>query len=64
MKFYDKYLTPASENIKQAIIIVFVFILGFIVGYFTGNHENAQHKEVNHVKTSSVQITSYDLYNS
>lgn len=60
MKFYDKYLTPASENIKQAIVIILVFIIGFVVGYFIGNYdkdEKGKNQIINHV--ANIQNEDY-----
>lgn len=39
MKFYDKELTPKLESIKNSILIFIIFMLGFVVGYFTMNLE-------------------------
>ena len=55
MKFYDKYLTPASENIKQAIILLIVFVIGFVVGYFIRDHERNDKQTINNqTKVSSI----------
>lgn len=33
MKFYDKYMYKSQEKIKNIILIIAVFIIGFIAGY-------------------------------
>lgn len=34
MKIYDKYMYKSQEKIKNIILIIAVFIIGFISGYF------------------------------
>lgn len=34
MKIYDKYMYKSQEKIKNIILIIAVFIVGFISGYF------------------------------
>ena len=33
MKIYDKYMYKSQEKMKNIILIIFVFIIGFISGY-------------------------------
>ncbi len=33
MKIYDKYMYKSQEKIKNIILIIAVFIIGFIAGY-------------------------------
>lgn len=33
MKIYDKYMYKSQEKMKSIILIIFVFIIGFISGY-------------------------------
>lgn len=33
MKIYDKYMYKSQEKMKSIVLIIFVFIIGFISGY-------------------------------
>ena len=33
MKIYDKYMYKSQEKIKNIVLIIAVFIIGFIAGY-------------------------------
>ncbi len=50
MKIYDKYMYKSQEKIKNIILIIAVFIIGFISGYFcqysTINKLNSEIKEM------------------
>lgn len=58
MKFYDKNLTPASENIKQAILVLIIFIIGFVVGFFIGGYDK-QEKNKNQITNHIVSTVNY-----
>lgn len=34
IKIYDKYMYNSQEKFKTFAIIIFVFVLGFVAGYF------------------------------
>lgn len=38
MKFYDKYLYRAAEEIKVIVIILFLFLAGYILGGIVAIH--------------------------
>lgn len=50
MKIYDKYMYKSQEKIKNIILIIAVFMIGFIAGYAsevsTINKLNRQVKEL------------------
>ena len=50
MKFYDKKLTKVSDNIKNIVFMLIVFIIGFLAGYFITNTE----KKTNDISHPSV----------
>lgn len=34
VKIYDKYMYVSQEKFKSAILIIVVFLIGFLTGYF------------------------------
>lgn len=36
MKYYDKNLSKINTNIKSILLVLVVFVLGFIAGYVVG----------------------------
>ena len=58
MKIYDKYMYKSQEKIKNIVLIIAVFIIGFIAGYASEiNTINKLNKEINDLQenNSSVQ---------
>lgn len=56
MKIYDKYMYKSQEKIKNIILIVAVFIIGFIAGYASEiSTINKLNKEVNELKVGQQQ---------
>ena len=58
MKIYDKYMYKSQEKIKNIVLIIAVFIIGFITGYASQiNTINKLNKDINNVQenNSSVQ---------
>ncbi len=48
MKIYDKYMYKSQEKIKNIVLIIAVFIIGFIAGYASEiNTINKLNKEIN-----------------
>ena len=37
MKVYDKEIYQKQESIKYTVIIIIVFLLGFVAGYFASS---------------------------
>ena len=51
MKIYDKYMYKSQEKIKNIVLIIAVFIIGFIAGYASQiNTINKLDKEINDFK--------------
>ena len=42
MKIYDKEMYQKEQWIKSVILVIGIFILGFIVGYFVHNFEKQE----------------------
>ena len=58
MKIYDKYMYKSQEKIKNIVLIIAVFIIGFITGYASQiNTISKLNKDINNVQenNSSVQ---------
>ena len=58
MKIYDKYMYKSQEKIKNIVLIIAVFIIGFIAGYASQiNTISKLDKEINDFReiNSSVQ---------
>ena len=58
MKIYDKYMYKSQEKIKNIVLIIAVFIIGFIAGYASQiNTISKLNKDINNVQenNSSVQ---------
>lgn len=39
MKYYDKYLSKINTNIKNILLVLIVFCVGFFAGYIVGGQE-------------------------
>lgn len=50
MKIYDKYMYKSQEKIKNIILIIAVFIIGFISGYF------CQYSAINKLNNSIKEL--------
>jgi hypothetical protein len=59
MKVYDKEIYQKQESIKNTLIIIIVFLLGFFVGYISNSFTTAKAK-TNNVNVNSVKIESVD----
>ena len=46
VKIYDKYMYVSQEKFKTAILIIVVFLIGFLTGYFA-KKSNEKNKETN-----------------
>lgn len=54
MKIYDKYMYKSQEKIKNIILIIAVFIIGFIAGYASEiTTINKLNNEINTLKQES-----------
>ena len=58
MKFYDKELTKKSNTINTSILILIVFIFGFIIGYFSNKYEEQylNFNEKNNIKINLLEV--------
>ena len=59
MKFYDKKLTKVSDNIKNIVFMLLVFVIGFLAGYFISNSE----KKSNDISPTQV-VQNYSVDNT
>lgn len=67
MKFYDRELAKTEERIKSIVWVLFLFIIGFVVGYYTGSMElqkmqrkiDEQYVEIDSLKET---IHMYEVY--
>ena len=54
MKIYDKYMYKSQEKIKNIVLIIAVFIIGFIAGYASEiNTINKLNKELNNLQENN-----------
>lgn len=49
MKIYDKEMYKTTENLRNIIVIIAVFLIGFFIGYITGN--NIPQKDLDNKQT-------------
>lgn len=55
MKIYDKYMYKSQEKMKNIILIIAVFIIGFISGYFCQYSTiNKLNKEINELQKNTL----------
>lgn len=47
MKVYDKEIYQKQESIKYTVIIIVVFLLGFVAGYLASSFSNLEPKSNN-----------------
>ncbi len=56
VKIYDKDMYTSQEKLKTIVIIIMVFIIGFIAGYFSNNLIITNEGNLNNTNnTSQVQ---------
>lgn len=55
MKIYDKEMYQKEQIIKSILLVIGVFILGFIVGYFVHNFEKQEQINVLEQNTYRLQ---------
>ena len=51
VKIYDKYMYTSQEKLKNVVLIILVFLIGFVTGYFSNDTMNK--KEIETQNTSS-----------
>jgi len=39
VKYYDRYLSKINTNIKSILLVLIVFVVGFLSGYLVGGGE-------------------------
>lgn len=54
MKVYDKEIYQKQESIKYTVIIIVVFLLGFVAGYFANSFSITEPKTNNEIKIEKV----------
>ncbi len=58
VKIYDKYMYVSQEKLKTVILIISVFLIGFITGYFSKDsivkNDNSNEKIENSVSTNET----------
>lgn len=54
VKIYDKDMYISQEKLKTIAIIIIIFIIGFITGYFADNLMNAD------LQDNNINDTSYN----
>lgn len=54
MKVYDKEIYQKQESIKYTVIIIFVFLLGFIVGYLSNSIPTSTQENINEIRVETV----------
>ena len=55
MKVYDKEIYQKQESIKYTVIIIIVFLLGFVAGYFASSfYNNLEPKTNNEIKIEKI----------
>lgn len=47
MKVYDKEIYQKQESIKYTVIIILVFLLGFVAGYFSSSLSSQKNVDTN-----------------
>ncbi len=59
MKIYDKYMYKSQEKIKNIVLIIAVFIIGFIAGYVSEiNTINKLNEEINSLQENNSSAQS------
>lgn len=62
VKIYDKYMYVSQEKFKTAILIIVVFLIGFITGYFAREStEKSNETNENNINSSySVEMNKLE----
>ena len=55
MKIYDKEMYKINENLRNVIILIVVFLLGFFIGYITSNNIPQKDKDTNNQNIINLQ---------
>ena len=56
IKIYDKYMYTSQEKFKTFAIIIFVFVLGFVAGYFA--HAPSTENTNNNVNNTTSNVVT------
>lgn len=56
MKVYDKEIYNKQESIKTTVIMIFVFLIGFVAGYLANSFSNTNNINQNQ-NQNNVKIT-------
>lgn len=54
MKIYDKEMYQKEQWIKSVLLVVGIFVLGFIIGYFV--HSFEKQEEINTLKQNVYKL--------
>lgn len=54
MKIYDKEIYQKEQIIKSVLLVIGIFVLGFIVGYFVHNFEKQE--EINVLQQNTYRM--------
>lgn len=60
VKIYDKYMYVSQEKFKTAILIIVVFLIGFLTGYFAKDSANKNDETSDNVINSSYNEQAND----
>lgn len=59
VKIYDKYMYVSQEKFKTAILIIVVFLIGFITGYFARETtEKSNETNENNINSSYSAVSN------
>ena len=57
MKVYDKEIYNKQESMRTVIIFIFIFLLGFVAGYYAKGFNDTQKQE----NTNSTYVVQDDV---
>lgn len=58
IKIYDKDMTEKENNLKESILVLVIFFLGFLVGYFVKNTEDIS--KTNQITNQNILIVQQE----
>lgn len=56
MKVYDKDMYNRQESLKSTVVIILVFLIGFVAGYLASSFSTSNNNEIENKTTKITEL--------